>query len=112
MPINAGVLAPDQHGIAVELDAVAGNNEAPLAAPLDNRRQLRATLRPEIDVSGIATRHYLVTSSTMLRDQQVMARRTVGDVLVDLGRDAPGKIGINVGDQPLRNDGAAPQFIW
>src|SRR6478752_2045793 len=39
VPVDAGLLAPGQHGIAGELGAVVGDDRTRLAAPLDDRGQ-------------------------------------------------------------------------
>ena len=39
VPVDDGVLAPDEHGIAGELGAMIGHDHSWLAASLDDRRQ-------------------------------------------------------------------------
>ncbi|MCP1909543.1 hypothetical protein J2R96_002023 [Bradyrhizobium elkanii] len=57
-----------QTSMALQVSSVPlSDDQAGFAAPRDNRRQFPRPRRPEIDVSGIAPRHSLVTSSTMLR---------------------------------------------
>lgn len=65
----------------------------------------RATRRPEIDVSGIAARHSLVTSSTMLRMRKAAA---AGELVVD-EIQRPARVGFCLHeDRRPRSDGASP----
>jgi hypothetical protein len=68
--IDGGGLAPGEHGIAGELGAMVGRDHSWLATLFRYSTIVvssRANTRPEIDVSGMAPRHSLVMSSTMLR---------------------------------------------
>jgi hypothetical protein len=70
VPVDAGVLAPSQHGITGELGAIVETIEPGLPRRSTIMANSRATRRPKIDVSGIAPRHSLVTSPTMLRTRR------------------------------------------
>ena len=67
MPGDALLLRPGEHRVRGEFGPVVGNNQVRLAAPGDDRVEFAGDAPPEIEVSAIAARHSLVTSSITLR---------------------------------------------
>lgn len=68
---SIAVPLPGEHGIAGELGAVVGHDHSWLAAALDDGRQLAGDA-PSC-ISGMAPKHSLVTSSTMLSTRKAPA---------------------------------------
>ncbi len=66
MPLDADLAAPCQHGVAGEFRPIVADDHAGLPRRSISAVSSRTTRRPEIDVSGTAARHSLVTSSTTL----------------------------------------------
>ena len=66
MPLDADLAAPCQHGIAGEPDLLSLTIMPGSPRSTISFARSRTTLRPEIDVYGIAVRHSWVTSSITL----------------------------------------------
>ncbi len=68
MPFHTCLAAPRQDGIAGQFGSIVADNHAGFAASGDQRAKFAHNpLAREIEVSGTAARHSLVTSSTTLR---------------------------------------------
>ncbi|MEY9431269.1 hypothetical protein ABH975_006584 [Bradyrhizobium ottawaense] len=80
VPVDDRVLAPGQHGVAGELGAMVGRDHSWLAASLNDFLQFAGHPPPRIDVSGMAPRYSLVTSSTVENAEAP----AVGELVVDV----------------------------
>lgn len=71
------LLGGGQHGTGRELGALIGDGHAWLAEPLDSGVSSRATLRPEIDVFGVAAERSWIVLSTWSGCESAVQRELV-----------------------------------